>query len=152
MTLDDLSITTLWSGLVFGSVVGETTDASDDMNGVEGIGSGGSWSGGDDVYTIEFFGGDLEISVLFDHELGDLDLYVWGDNTATTLIGSSTSTSDNEYIHVVGLAAGTYYISIDGWFGATNSYTMNGVGIAPSAPSFAVLAFAGTLAYRRQRG
>jgi hypothetical protein len=147
VTLDDLSIANISGG---SSTFGDTSTSSDDMNGGSGIGSGGSWSGGDDVYTLNWAGGDLVADLLFTSGDGDLDLYVWGDNGATSLLGSSTSTDDNEQVSIAGLAAGTYYISVDGWFGDTNSYELQLNGI-PTPASAALLGLGGLVATRRRR-
>ncbi|MCA9304857.1 MAG: PPC domain-containing protein [Phycisphaerales bacterium] len=147
VTLDDLSIATITGG---SSTSGDTSGSADNMNGGSGIGSGGSWSGGDDVYTLNWAGGDLVADLLFTHADGDIDLYVWGDNAATVLLGSSTSTSDNEQVSVAGLAAGTYYISVDGWFGDSNSYKLQLNGV-PTPASAALLGLGGLVATRRRR-
>ena len=147
VTLDDLSIATITGG---SSTSGDTSGSADNMNGGSGIASGGSWSGGDDVYTLNWAGGDLVADLLFTTLDGDLDLYVWGDNGATNLLGSSTSTSDNEQVAIAGLAAGTYYISVDGWFGDTNSYKLQLNGV-PTPASAALLGLGGLVATRRRR-
>jgi len=147
VTLDDLSIATITGG---SSTSGDTSGSADNMNGGSGIASGGSWSGGDDVYTLNWAGGDLVADLLFTTLDGDLDLYVWGDNGATNLLGSGTSTSDNEQVTVAGLAAGTYYISVDGWFGDTNSYKLQLNGV-PTPASAALLGLGGLVATRRRR-
>lgn len=147
VTLDDLSIATITGG---SSTNGSTAGAADNMNGGSGIASGGNWSGGDDVYTLNWAGGDLVADLIFATLDGDIDLYVWGDNGATNLLGSGTSTSDNEQVSVAGLAAGTYYISVDGWFGATNSYKLQLNGV-PTPASAALLGLGGLVATRRRR-
>lgn len=146
-TLDDLSISVITGG---SSTFGDTSASSDDMNGGSGIGGGGSWSGGDDVYTLNWAGGDLVADLLFTSGDGDLDLYVWGDNGATSILGSSTSTSDNEQVSIAGLAAGTYYVSIDGWAGASNSYELQLNGV-PTPGSAALLGLGGLVVTRRRR-
>lgn len=146
ITLDDLSVATLMLG---DSVQGDTSVSSDDMNG-DAIGSG-SWSGGDDVYTLVWGGGDLTIDLLFTHEQGDLDLFLF-DNTLAGGPGElaqSLTTDDNEMIGVAGLAAGTYYVSVDGWFGDTNTYTLSVPVPAPAA--LAAIGLAGLSSVRRRR-
>jgi MYXO-CTERM domain-containing protein len=152
-TLDDLSIGSLTGA---SSTDGNTANSSDDMDGGSGIFSGGSWSGGDDVYSLNWAGGDLELNLLFTMGGpdsvgdGDIDLYLWADNTATVLIDSGISTDSNELVEVAALAAGKYYVSIDGWFGAGNAYklTVNGV---PTPASAALLGLGGLVATRRRR-
>lgn len=52
---------------------------------------------------------------------GDLELYVYDDNP--TQIASSETGDPNESV-VIEVAAGTYYIQVDGWSDATNTYDM----------------------------
>ena len=142
--LDGLSIGTITGG---SSTSGDTSGSSDDMN-AGSIGGGGSWSGGDDVYTLNWAGGDLVADLLFTTTAGDLDLFMF--DAGAGFMTSSETTSDNEQISITGLAAGTYYFSIDGWFGATNSYklALNGV---PTPASAALLGLGGVVATRRRR-
>ncbi len=150
VTLDDLSIGTLMGGSM---VSGNTAGSSDDMD-ADGIGGGGSWSGGDDVYTLVWGGGDITIDLLFTNANGDLDLFLFDSNTPDGLGGGlvedALSVDDNEQIFVAGLAAGTYWVSVDGWFGASNSYDLNVSGI-PAPSAMALLGLGGLVAGRRRR-
>jgi hypothetical protein len=142
--LSDISIATIGPGA---NVMGNNSGSPDVLNGPNGFGNG-SWSGGDDVYTLNWTGGDLIVDLLFTHANGDLDLFVWGNDTATNLLGSGLSVSDNEQVVVPGLAAGTYYIHVDGWQGASNDYKLN---VIPTPGALAVFGFAGLAAARRRR-
>ncbi len=147
LTLDDLSIGTLNGG---DSVMGDTALSSDDMN-ADVIGSGGSWSGGDDVYTLSWGGGDLTLDLLFTDDLGDLDLFLFDNNNPTGELAQGISVDDNEQVVVAALAAGTYYVSVDGWLGASNSYTLNVSQDIPAPAGMALLGLGGLAAGRRRR-
>ena len=63
--------------------------------------------------------GDL-VRIDFLHNQGDLDLYLYRSGDTNTPIRSSNGVSDGEQISLEGLAAGTYYILVHGYRGATN--------------------------------
>ncbi len=146
-SLSALSIGTLSGG---DSVSGSTIGASDDLAGADGFVLGGTWTGGDDVYSLDWAGGDLVATLDFITANGDIDLYVWGDDGATVLLGSSEGTGDQEVVEVLGLAAGKYFIMVDGWLGDENRYDLSVNGI-PSPASAALLGLGGLVATRRRR-
>ena len=146
LSLADLSLGTIGAG---DSVMGDTFGAADNMNGTAGFGSG-AWSGGEDVYTLAWGGGDLVLDLLFTNDDGDFDLFLWADAAATVAVANSLSVDDNEQIAVAGLAAGTYYVHIDGWLGATNTYKLQDNGV-PAPASAALLGLGGLVATRRRR-
>lgn len=147
VTLDDLSIATLTGGA---NVSGSTTGASNDMNGDTIGGTATGWNGGDDVYTVNWLGGDFQADLLFSNSLGDIDLFMFDNNSPSGELAQSITVDDNEQITIASLAAGTYYLSIDGWANATNSYqlVLNGV---PTPASAALLGLGGLVATRRRR-
>ena len=139
------------------SANGNNGASPDLLNGPLGFGTG-SWSGGDDIYTIILTGtldGTGELLLEFTHANGDLDLMLWNDDGATSLFGSSTSVDDDESIDISGLGPGTYYAHIDGWLGASNDYTIsvngNYVIPEPATASLCLLAVAGAGMVRRRR-
>ena len=145
VSLDDLSIATLNGGE---SIQGDTSNSTDDMNNGS-IGGGGSWNGGDDVYRLEWGGGDITIDLFFSKDAGgsggDLDLYLL-DGPGSGF--ASTSVTDDEQIVVAGLAAGKYWIVVDGWAGASNSYKL---AVSPTPGAAAVFGLAGIAAAGRRR-
>lgn len=147
LTLDDLSIGTLTAG---DSVLGDTLGSSNDMNGVLIVESIFQWSGNDDVYTLVWGGGDLVLDLLNTSADGDLDLFLFDSSLAGSAIALSLTTSDDEQIEMLGLAAGTYWISVDGWEGDSNSYSLSVSGI-PAPGSLALLGLGGVVAGRRRR-
>jgi len=149
--LNDFSVGTLVAG---GSVAGSTIGAPDNMD-FDGIGSGGSWSGGDVVYTVDWAGGDFNVDLLFTHLDGDIDMVLFDsatpDGFGGGVVATAISTDDNENISVAGLAAGTYWLSIDGWLGAANDYTIVGLEFVPAPASAGLLGLGGLMAARRRR-
>ncbi len=142
-TLDDLSIATLFPG---DTVFGNTANSSNDMSGST-IGSG-SWSGGDDVYTLIWGGGDFSADLLFTHTDGDLDFWIIQNPLGGSSLQSSLTSSDDEHLAITDLAAGTYYLVVDGWQGATNTYTLT---VVPAPSALALLGAGGLIAGRRRR-
>lgn len=151
ITMDDLSIGTLNGGE---SIFGDNTLSSNDMDGDDiGGGTGSfSWSGGDDVYSFQWGGGDVVIDLFFSMAAGtnggDLDVYLVNSLNGGTNSGAGTSTSDNEQIVANGLAAGKYWIVVDGWQGAGNSYKL---AVSPTPGAAAVFGLAGIAAAGRRR-
>ncbi|WP_273249094.1 PPC domain-containing protein, partial [Limnospira indica] len=78
-------------------------------------------SGNDDWFrftTNGTAGSGAEVRIDFLHSLGDVDMRLYdADNN---WLGSSTSVSDNESISLAGLGAGTYYVHVYGWSGASH--------------------------------
>src|SRR5262249_55941337 len=59
------------------------------------------------------------VRIDFQNTLGDLDMILY--DAAGNVIARSDSTNDYEQISLQGLAAGTYYLEVFGYNGATNS-------------------------------
>ncbi|MCB9847897.1 MAG: hypothetical protein H6814_05735 [Phycisphaeraceae bacterium] len=130
------------------SVFGDTANSTDDVNGPSGLGGGGSWNGGDDVYSLQWGGGDITIDLFFSDAAGDLDLILYDSSDATNDIGLSSSVTDDEQIAIAGLAAGKYWIVVDGWQGNSNSYKL---AVSPTPGAAAVFGLAGIAAAGRRR-
>ena len=64
----------------------------------------------------------IDVSLLFSHSEGNLDLQV--TNAAGTVILTGNSTDDNELAQLANLTAGTYYVRVYGVGGATNQYSL----------------------------
>ncbi|MBM4082188.1 MAG: hypothetical protein FJ278_20955, partial [Planctomycetes bacterium] len=58
------------------------------------------------------------VRIEFTHALGDLDLMLYDEQE--NLLASSLSVSDSEQVSLDGLPAGTYYVQVNGFSGATN--------------------------------
>ncbi|MEB3884535.1 clostripain-related cysteine peptidase, partial [Lyngbya sp. CCY1209] len=76
------------------------------------------------TFTTSGMGGfDAEVRINFSHDLGDLDMVLY--DAGGNQIGSSTSTSEEERISLANQPAGTYYVQVYGWNGASNpNYTL----------------------------
>lgn len=78
-------------------------------------------AGDEDFFAFTTSGGSIDVSLAFSHAAGDLDLYLL--DASGGQLGSSTSVSDAEQI-VTTLGAGTYYVRVIGYSGATGDYTI----------------------------
>ncbi len=78
----------------------------------------------EDWYEIAVTPGNerLVVDVRFQDNQGDIDIAVY--DMAGTLITSSRSTTDNEYIDYILPSAGTYFISLDDYYGPGNFYDL----------------------------
>lgn len=74
-------------------------------------GDGVSVSGDSDWFSFQLGSAQgVDISVLFTHSLGDIDIFLY-DNSGT-LLASSESVTDDENISYVVSSSGTYYIEV----------------------------------------
>ena len=62
------------------------------------------------------------VEVLFSHSAGDLDARLYSADGS--MLHSAATTTDNERLSLAGLGAGTYYIEVFGWDGATSAYDL----------------------------
>lgn len=127
-----LSMGTLMPG---DSIEGDTTGAMTSLYGKNEVrrdGShnyyGGRWymgweDAGDDVYTLDWPGGDLRLDLVEEALDGDLDLFLWGNQTPC--LAWSYGQTAEEQIRVADLPAGTYWVHIDGWQASEQKYTLN---------------------------
>ncbi len=77
----------------------------------------------DDWYEIEITSGyqSLDVALIFTHSAGNLDIAIY--TSGGSLVTSSSSQTDNEYIDTYLSGSGTYYIRVYG-FNTGNSYNM----------------------------
>ena len=83
--------------------------------------------GGDqDWYSIELQAGQtLSVNILFDHEIGDLDLYLFKQGNCVGYKTSSSSSTSNESISWTSQTLSTYLIRVNGFSPAVfNAYVM----------------------------
>jgi len=64
-----------------------------------------------------------KIEVLFTHSQGDIDVGLYSDPAGSPIM-TGTSSTDNEVFSISGLTAGTYYLKVYGYAGATNTYSL----------------------------
>lgn len=106
---------TILGPLSMGSVVnGNTIGATDDN---DGITSGDHiffvWNGPDDVWAINWTGGDLALEMTYDNTAIDLDLFLYTPDSLSDSGNFSIINTGVENILEPGAAAGTYYALID---------------------------------------
>ena len=77
-------------------------------------------AGDDDYYAFTIDAqADLDVSVSFDHDKGDLDVRLM--DSAGNWLAESATTADEENLSLKSLAAGDYYFVVYGYEGATSS-------------------------------
>ena len=74
------------------------------------------------------------VGIVFDHNLGDLDLALYRNSGTGTPILTSEGTGDRELISLAGQPAGTYYVRVYGYGGDTNPLYSLGIN-APAMPT-----------------
>jgi hypothetical protein len=79
-------------------------------------------------------GGNFDyVAIAFQHAQGDLDMELY--NAAGQLLGRSEGTTNTERLSLSGRSAGTYYVHVYGYAGASNpSYALTVDGPAPPTP------------------
>ncbi|HLO41254.1 MAG TPA: PPC domain-containing protein [Phycisphaerales bacterium] len=130
------------------SVNGDNTLSNDDNDGwFSGTHIFDLWDGGDDVWRLDWAGGDMMINLSYDNTQCDPDLflYVPGSLDESTY-DNYLNTSPNS-ITVMGAAAGTYYILVDSSAGSEGAYNLE---VIP-APGVVTLAGVASLAMARRR-
>jgi hypothetical protein len=79
----------------------------------------------DDYFTFNSTGGQrIDIEITFSNAGGDLDMGIYSGANASTLVGSSTSVTDDESYTILNSTAGPYYVYVFGYSGADNTYNL----------------------------
>lgn len=133
------------------SVSGNTIGASDDN---DGFFSGGPiffiWDGGDDVWSLNWPGGDLQVDLLYNNQQCDVDLFVYSPDSLDETGDYGIANSGVDTVIIPGAVAGKYFIVIDSTAGTEGAYQLNiGNVPAPGGVAFGAIALAG-LARRRR--
>lgn len=141
---------TILGPLTNGSVVmGDNTNSSDDN---DGYFSGGPvffiWDGGDDVYQLNWGGGDLLVRLSYAVPAVDNDLFLYTPGNEDESAYDSISNASPNEIFVAGASAGVYHVLIDAELGREGAYTLEVIP-APGAGALGLLAVA-TLGRRRR--
>jgi len=129
------------------SVTGDTTNSTDDNDGEFSGQPTFDWTGPDDVWQLDWTGGDIQLDLLFSHAEGDLDLFLYVPGQLAFSSQESESSTDNEAIFKSAAAAGTYYVLVDGYDLSAASYTLN---VTPEPASLVFLAMGGLIMLRRR--
>ena len=128
------------------NVSGNTTGKTDDNDGFEsGIHIFDIWDGGDDVWQLNWLGGDLTVELT---SLGgsDNDLFVYTPASLDSS-GDYSIVGSFDTVTIPGAAAGTYYINVDSQFFSEGAYNLT---VTP-APGAAALLGLGMLGASRRR-
>lgn len=131
-----------------GSVVnGDTTGKADDNDGFEsGIHIFDIWDGGDDVWLLNWLGGDMTVSLT---SLGgsDNDLFIYSPGSYDSS-GDYSIVGAFDQVTLLGAAAGQYYINVDSTFFSEGPYQL---AITPEPGSLALLGIGGLALIVRSR-
>lgn len=149
----DFSGQTILGPLMPGSDVnGNTTGATDDNDGFDsGVHIFDLWPGPDDVWQLDWPGGDLDLEMTYtpDFLFFDLDLFLYAPGGYDSTGTYSIINTGVENISVPGAAAGTYYIVVDGIDSfETGPYHLT---VSPEPTSLALLGLAGMMLGTRSR-
>jgi hypothetical protein len=130
------------------TVMGDTSMGSTDDN--DGINSGTHifylWEGPDDVYQLDWAGGDIELEMTYEPLVGDLDLFLYRPDSLDDSGDFSIMNSGIENVSLPDAVAGTYYVLIDGAGTDSGAYTLS---VLPEPASLALLGLG--LAYVARR-
>jgi hypothetical protein len=132
-----------------GSVVnGDTTGASDDNDGItSGMHIWDVWTGPDDVWQINWTGGDLALEMTYNNALCDLDLFLYTPTSYDDSGNFSILNSGVENILEPAAATGTYYVLVDAPNSDAGAYTLS---VTPEPASLALLGLGLAVIARRR--
>lgn len=143
----DFTGQTILGPLTNGSIItGNTLGHADDNDGFDsGTHIFNIWDGGDDVFGLNWLGGDLTVTL---DSLGgsDNDLFIYSPGFLDST-GDYSIVGDHDVVTLLGAAPGMYYINVDSTLFTEGSYQ---VAVAP-APASSTLLGAGLLCLRRRR-
>jgi len=85
---------------------------------------GEACSGDLDIYQVDLAVGEsIAAEAFFLHRFGDVDVRLYDPNLA--LVSASVSVDDDEYVNYTAAVAGPHYVTVEGFAGAENSYTLS---------------------------
>ncbi len=133
------------------SVNGDVTGHADDNDGfTSGMHIFNIWDGGDDVWTITWTGGDMQVDLIYNNAACDVDLFVFSPGSLDDTGDYSIANTGVDTVVIAGAGAGTYYVNVDSTFFSEGAYSLS-VSLVPEPGSMALLAMSGILAARRRR-
>lgn len=138
--------------LMNGSIVtGNTTGAADDNDGfTSGKHIFDLWDGGDDVWTIDWAGGDMRVILTYDNSgPTDLHLFVYRPGGLNDSGDYSIINTGVETVDIFGAAAGAYYVVIDSPAGGEGAYELSVTVPAPATMAIGALGLTATSRRRR---
>lgn len=140
-SLVEMSSKTVTRGSIVNANNGEGSPAGprsflDGPNGFSGIPGEGIWDSNENVFELQWSGGDLIVNLSPDTPDDNLDLIIFSDAKSRNVLDSSLEPSGPETIFVPALDSGTYWIVVDGVDCGEADYTLS---VIPS-PGTATLA------------
>lgn len=146
----DFSGQTILGPLQLGSVVSGDNTASSDDN--DGFTSGDHiffiWDGGDDVWALNWLGGDLTVRMTYDTAEGDPDLFLYTPGGLDDSGNYSILNTGVDEVSMLGAPAGTYYLVVDSAAGDEAPYQL---AVIPTPGAAGLLAVGALTAARRKR-
>ena len=130
-------------------VSGDLTGKSDDNDGwFSGDHVFDIWDGGDDVWQLNWPGGDMRLLLTYDTAQGDPDLFLYTPGSLDESSYDSFTNTGLEQIDVAAAPAGTYYVLVDTTAGQESPYRLQ---VIPAPGVGMVAAGAGAMFLRRRR-
>jgi hypothetical protein len=132
-----------------GSIVsGNTIGAADENDGImSGIHIFEIWNGPDDVWALNWPGGDLQVDMTYNNAISDLDLFLYTPASLDDSGNFSIVNSGLETVFEPAAAPGTYYVLVDSDTVAhAGAYTLY---VTPEPTTLALLALS-LVALRRR--
>lgn len=127
-----------------------TLGKADDNDGFEsGFHPFNIWDGGDDVWRINWPGGDLSVSLVSIGAGVDNDLFIYRPDSLNSSFDYSTlGVGDVDVVSIFNADPGMYYVNIDSTFFSEGGYELS---VAPSPGAAAVLGLGLVGMARRRR-
>jgi len=108
------------------------------------------WDGGDDAYKLNWPGGDLTVSLFYNNQLCDVDLFLYRPGSLNDSGDYSITNLSPDVVSIPGADAGSYYIVVDSAAGFEGAYQLQ-VSDVPAPQTATVLLAGGALLARRRR-
>lgn len=149
-TLADFSGQTILGPLALNSSVnGDNTGSNDNNDGwFSGTHVFDLWDGGDDVYALNWAGGDMTITLTYDNLFTDPDLFLYTPDNLDESTLDSIANTGVDAVTLLGAAPGTYYVLVDTTAGAEGQYN---VSVTPEPCTMMLLGLGGLMVARRLR-
>lgn len=130
------------------SVTGNTVGHADDNDGWDsGKHIFDIWAGGDDVWQLNWAGGDMNLQLLYNPAPPvDLDMFLYEPGAYDSTGTYSIINTGVEEILYPAAPAGIYYINIDSPIGQEGAYTLN---VLPEPTTLVLLALGACALHRR---
>ncbi len=148
--LADFSGQTILGPLALSSSVnGDNTGSNDNNDGwYSGTHVFDIWDGGDDVYALNWAGGDMTVTLTYDNIFADPDLFLYTPGNLDESTLDSIANTGVDAVTMLGAAPGTYYILVDTTAGSEGLYN---VSVTPEPGTVMLLGLGGLMVARRRR-